>query len=135
MLVVVVAVNAAPEEHDNLRWFGPSELADLTTAHPASLSSILPPSKSQPSSRYEPSAHRCAGGRGRRLDGRSPAANSLGVMPSYVELFRHLRAGVSFMAVKTDKWVHPTCWWLGCRTAPRPPQSENLRPAPRERAR
>lgn len=34
-------VNAAPEEHDDLRWFGPSELADLTIAHPAGLSSIL----------------------------------------------------------------------------------------------
>ena len=33
-------VNAAPEEHDDLRWFRPSELADLTMAHPASLSSI-----------------------------------------------------------------------------------------------
>ena len=35
------AVNAAPEEHDDLRWFRPSELADLKLAHPASLSSIL----------------------------------------------------------------------------------------------
>ena len=34
-------VNAAPEEHDDLRWFRPGELADLTMAHPASLSSIL----------------------------------------------------------------------------------------------
>jgi 8-oxo-dGTP diphosphatase len=34
-------VNAAPEEHDDLRWFRPSDLADLKTAHPASLSSIL----------------------------------------------------------------------------------------------
>lgn len=34
------AVNAAPEEHDDLRWFRPSDLADLTLAHPASLSSI-----------------------------------------------------------------------------------------------
>ena len=34
-------VNAAPDEHDDLRWFRPSELADLTMAHPASLSSIL----------------------------------------------------------------------------------------------
>jgi 8-oxo-dGTP diphosphatase len=34
-------VNAAPEEHDDLRWFRPSELADLTMAHPASLSSVL----------------------------------------------------------------------------------------------
>lgn len=34
-------VNAAPEEHDDLRWFRPSELADLKLAHPASLSSIL----------------------------------------------------------------------------------------------
>lgn len=33
--------NAAPEEHDDLRWFRPSDLADLTLAHPASLSSIL----------------------------------------------------------------------------------------------
>lgn len=33
--------NAAPEEHDDLHWFRPSELADLTMAHPASLQSIL----------------------------------------------------------------------------------------------
>src|ERR1700683_4213340 len=34
-------VNAAPEEHDDLRWFRPSDLADLKMAHPASLSSFL----------------------------------------------------------------------------------------------
>ena len=34
-------VNAAPEEHDDLRWFRPSELTDLKLAHPASLASIL----------------------------------------------------------------------------------------------
>lgn len=34
-------VNAAPEEHDDLRWFRPSDLADLNMAHPASLPSIL----------------------------------------------------------------------------------------------
>ena len=34
-------VNAEPEEHDDLRWFRPSELADLKLAHPASRSSIL----------------------------------------------------------------------------------------------
>jgi len=34
-------VNAAPEEHDDLRWFRPSDLADLKLADPASLSSIL----------------------------------------------------------------------------------------------
>jgi 8-oxo-dGTP diphosphatase len=34
-------VNAAPEEHDDLRWFRPGGLADLKLAHPASLSSIL----------------------------------------------------------------------------------------------
>ena len=34
-------VNAAPEEHDDLRWFRPSDLADLKMADPASLSSIL----------------------------------------------------------------------------------------------
>ncbi len=34
-------VNAAPEEHDQLRWFRPCELADLEMAHPAGLSSIL----------------------------------------------------------------------------------------------
>lgn len=34
-------VNAAPEEHDDLRWFRPGDLADLTLAHPASLTSIL----------------------------------------------------------------------------------------------
>ncbi len=34
-------VNAAPEEHDDLRWFRPSELADLKLANPAGLSNIL----------------------------------------------------------------------------------------------
>ncbi len=34
-------VNAAPDEHDDLRWVRPSELADMTIAHLASLSSIL----------------------------------------------------------------------------------------------
>ena len=34
-------VNAAPEEHDDLRWFRPSDLANLKMADPASLSSIL----------------------------------------------------------------------------------------------
>lgn len=34
-------VNAAPEEHDDLRWFRPSELADLKMAHATSRSSIL----------------------------------------------------------------------------------------------
>jgi 8-oxo-dGTP diphosphatase len=33
--------NAAPEEHDDLRWFRPSDLPDLKLAHPASLSNIL----------------------------------------------------------------------------------------------
>ncbi len=34
-------VNAAPEEHDDLRWFRPSELADLKMAHPESLPNLL----------------------------------------------------------------------------------------------
>jgi 8-oxo-dGTP pyrophosphatase MutT (NUDIX family) len=34
-------VNAAPEEHDDLRWFQPSELPGLEMAHASSLSSIL----------------------------------------------------------------------------------------------
>ncbi|WUJ68191.1 NUDIX domain-containing protein [Kribbella soli] len=34
-------VNAAPEEHDDLRWFRPSDLADLKLAHPGSLPSLL----------------------------------------------------------------------------------------------
>jgi 8-oxo-dGTP diphosphatase len=34
-------VNAAPEEHDDLRWFRPGDLADLTMANPAGRSSIL----------------------------------------------------------------------------------------------
>ena len=34
-------VNAAPEEHDDLRWFRPGDLADLKMAHPASLPSLL----------------------------------------------------------------------------------------------
>ena len=35
------AVNAAPDEHDDLRWFHPDELAGLKLADPASLSSIV----------------------------------------------------------------------------------------------
>ncbi len=34
-------VNAAPEEHDRLRWFAPRELADLELADPASLLDIV----------------------------------------------------------------------------------------------
>lgn len=34
-------VNAAPDEHDDLRWFFPTELAGLKLADPAALSSIL----------------------------------------------------------------------------------------------
>lgn len=34
-------VNAAPEEHDDLRWFSPSELAQLKLAHPETLPNIL----------------------------------------------------------------------------------------------
>jgi 8-oxo-dGTP diphosphatase len=34
-------VNAAPEEHDDLRWFWPTDLAPLKLADPASLPSIL----------------------------------------------------------------------------------------------
>jgi 8-oxo-dGTP diphosphatase len=34
-------VNAAPEEHDDLRWFRPRDLADLKLAHPAGLSNLL----------------------------------------------------------------------------------------------
>jgi 8-oxo-dGTP pyrophosphatase MutT (NUDIX family) len=34
-------VNAEPEEHDDLRWFRPSDLADLKLAHPESLLSLL----------------------------------------------------------------------------------------------
>ena len=34
-------VNAAPDEHDDLRWFRPSELAGLTLAHTTSLTNIL----------------------------------------------------------------------------------------------
>jgi 8-oxo-dGTP diphosphatase len=34
-------VNAAPEEHDDLRWFRPSEIAGLRMAHPEALSNIL----------------------------------------------------------------------------------------------
>ena len=33
--------NAEPEEHDDLRWFHPSEIARLKMADPANLSSIL----------------------------------------------------------------------------------------------
>jgi 8-oxo-dGTP pyrophosphatase MutT (NUDIX family) len=34
-------VNAAPEEHDQLRWFGPTELSRLKLADPASLPDIV----------------------------------------------------------------------------------------------
>jgi len=34
-------VNAAPDEHDDLRWFEPAELALLKLADPASLPGIL----------------------------------------------------------------------------------------------
>ena len=34
-------VNCAPGEHDDLRWFLPTDLAGLTLADPAALSSIL----------------------------------------------------------------------------------------------
>ncbi|MEV6415521.1 NUDIX hydrolase [Kribbella sp. NPDC051718] len=34
-------VNAAPEEHDDLRWFRPTDLADLNLAHPESLPTLL----------------------------------------------------------------------------------------------
>ncbi|ONI71734.1 acetyltransferase [Kribbella sp. ALI-6-A] len=34
-------VNAAPEEHDDLRWFRPGELAELKMAHPESLPNLL----------------------------------------------------------------------------------------------
>ncbi len=51
-------VNAAPEEHDDLRWFRPSDLADLKMAtRPACRASCVP-SRSEPISRFEPSAHR-----------------------------------------------------------------------------
>ena len=35
------AFNAAPEEHDDLRWFRPRELVDLKLADPAGLPSII----------------------------------------------------------------------------------------------
>ena len=34
-------VNVAPEEHDDLRWFRPDDLAELKLAHPASRPSLL----------------------------------------------------------------------------------------------
>jgi 8-oxo-dGTP diphosphatase len=34
-------VNAAPQEHDDLRWFAAEELVGLTLAHPATLSCLL----------------------------------------------------------------------------------------------
>ena len=34
-------VNAVPEEHDDLRWFRPNDLAEWKLAHPESLSSVL----------------------------------------------------------------------------------------------
>lgn len=49
-------VNAAPDEHDQLAWFGPSEVADLKLADPASLPDLLSliqaaPDPSRPSTR------------------------------------------------------------------------------------
>jgi len=34
-------VIAEPEEHDDLRWFRPGDLADLNLAHPENLPNIL----------------------------------------------------------------------------------------------
>jgi len=34
-------VNAAPEEHDDLRWYRPRELANLALAHPVARASII----------------------------------------------------------------------------------------------
>jgi 8-oxo-dGTP pyrophosphatase MutT (NUDIX family) len=34
-------VNAAPDEHDDLRWFRPSDLADLKMAHQAGVANLL----------------------------------------------------------------------------------------------
>ncbi len=34
-------VNAEPEEHDDLRWFRPADLADVKIANPAGLPSIV----------------------------------------------------------------------------------------------
>ena len=34
-------VNAAPDEHDELRWFGPDDLAAVQLAHPESLANII----------------------------------------------------------------------------------------------
>ena len=34
-------VNAAPDEHDDLRWFRPGELAGIKLADPASLPDIV----------------------------------------------------------------------------------------------
>ncbi|GAA3561297.1 NUDIX domain-containing protein [Kribbella ginsengisoli] len=34
-------VNAAPEEHDDLRWFRPADLPALNLAHPESLPTLL----------------------------------------------------------------------------------------------
>lgn len=34
-------VNAEPEEHDDLRWFHPTDLANLTLANPTGLPNIL----------------------------------------------------------------------------------------------
>ena len=34
-------VNAAPEEHDDLAWFRPEDLAELEMGHPETLPSVL----------------------------------------------------------------------------------------------
>lgn len=40
--------NAAPEEHDDLRWFRSGDLADVKLAHPTSLPGILSAMKGGP---------------------------------------------------------------------------------------
>lgn len=41
-------VNAAPDEHDDLRWFEPAELEHLKIADPASLPDILRTAQAKP---------------------------------------------------------------------------------------
>ncbi len=50
-------VNAAPEEHDDLRWFRPRDLAALKMADAASLSSILSAVQVATDQPPRPSAH------------------------------------------------------------------------------
>ena len=65
-------VNAAPDEHDDLRWFGPTELAGLTLADPAGLPSCTVAARVPcRHGRPDPDRRRSAGPRRSRAAGAS----------------------------------------------------------------